>query len=203
MIGEVEHLSLIADDDIESKLSAVAHHEAGHLVIAAAMALPLRPEGLSIDPVAKGLACYCKKPDDTDASRERVLLATFAGWYSQKRWCERRSIAFAQGPYLASTCDWWEARDILSAMSKAYFSERDYSAAHEFLERRSEALVAQNWHAVETLAAIVLTKEWEPLKPLNTRGKWSDQSSAKYVGGEEVVSVLAACGVHARCVSEC
>jgi hypothetical protein len=152
--------------------------------------------------VAEGLACYWKKPDDTDASRERIVVATFAGWYAQKRFCEGRSIAFAQGPYLASTSDWCEARDTLCAMSKAHFSERDYFAAHEFLERRSEAIVAQNWHAVETLASVVLAKEWEPLRPLKSGGKWSEHSTARYVCGEEVVSVLAGCGIQARCVSE-
>jgi hypothetical protein len=192
-----------APDDIEVKVTAVAHHEAGHLVIAAAMELPLRAEGLSIDPVGKGLACYCKQPDGTDASRKRVVVATFAGWYAQKRFCEQRSIAFEQGPYLASTCDWWEARDVLCAMSKEYLSERDYFVAHELLARRSEALVEKHWFVIETLANALLGKTWEPLKPLKGGGQWSEQATAKYVVGEEVVSILTGCGIQPHCVSEC
>src|ERR1700675_1783919 len=42
-------------DDIGPKLTAAAHHEAGHLVIAASLGLPLRPEGLSMIPWEKGL----------------------------------------------------------------------------------------------------------------------------------------------------
>ena len=100
--------------DIETKLRASAHHEAGHLVVAAVMDLALRPEGLMIDPVAEGLACYCKKPEDEDSARERVLTATFAGRYAQKRFCEESSVTFAQD--LSMTCDWWEAHRILCAM---------------------------------------------------------------------------------------
>jgi hypothetical protein len=167
------------------------------------MELPLRPEGLSIDPVGEGLACYCKRPDETDVSGERVIVSTFAGWYAQKRFCDQQAMDFAQGPYVISTRDWWEARDVLCAMSKAYFSQRDYSAAHEFLERRSEALVVENWRVIEILANALLSKEWEPLKPLPSGGQWSAQATAKYVVGEEVVSILGECGILARCVSEC
>jgi len=63
---------------IEARLAIAVHHESGHIVIAAAMGLPLRPEGIMADTEAEGLACYCKQPKDTDDSRDRVMLATFA-----------------------------------------------------------------------------------------------------------------------------
>src|ERR1700679_4173771 len=92
-----------APDDIETKLSAVAHHEAGHMVIAAAVGLPLKPGGLSIDRVGEGLACYCFRPDETAVSQERVILATFAGWYAQKRFSDLRSISCADFAHPEST----------------------------------------------------------------------------------------------------
>jgi hypothetical protein len=94
MIGSMEETPGSAPpDDIKTKLSAVAHHEAGHMVIAAAVGLAMRAAGFGIDPEGQGLACYCFRPEDTDVSRERVLLATFAGWYAQQRFCDLRGLA--------------------------------------------------------------------------------------------------------------
>ena len=143
-------------DNLRLKLMAAAHHEAGHLVIAAVSGLPLRPEGLSIDPVGEGLACYCKKPDETDASRERVILATFSGWYAQKRFCEERSIDFPEGAYLISSTDWWEARDVLCKLSDEYLSNRSFPGVQEELERLTASHVEQHWHAIEILAHAML-----------------------------------------------
>jgi hypothetical protein len=187
--------------DIGTKLRAAAHHEAGHLVVAAVMDLALRPEGLMIDPVAEGLACYCKKPEDVDSARERVLTATFAGWYAQKRFCEESSITFAQD--LSMTCDWWEAHRILCDMSKAYSAEQNYATAHERLERRAETIVGERWTAVQALASALLAKEWASIKALESGGKWSEQATAKYVLGDDVVNILAGYGIPARCVSAC
>lgn len=187
--------------DIETKLRAAAHHEAGHLVVAAVMDLPLRTEGLMIDPVAEGYACYCKKPEDADSSRECVLTATFAGWYAQKRFCSESSMTFAQD--LSMTTDWWEAHRILCAMSKDYSAKQNYATAHERLERRAEGIVEERWTVVQALASVLLAKEWEPTKALKSGDTWSQQATAKYVLGDEVVRILAGCGIQARCVAEC
>ena len=124
-----EHIAATRDG-IGVKLTATAHHEAGHLVIAAALELLLRTEGLSIDPVGEGLACYCKRPDGTDSSRERVIISTFAGWYAQKRFCDQRSIDCPEFAYPASTTDWWEATDLLCAFSGEYLSGRAVLSDH-------------------------------------------------------------------------
>ena len=75
-------------EDLDVKMRRAAHHEAGHLVIAAVKELRLRPEGLSVDPLGEGLACYHKEPNGSDISRERIVVATFAGFYAEKLFCE-------------------------------------------------------------------------------------------------------------------
>jgi hypothetical protein len=181
----------------ETILSAVAHHEAGHLVIAASLGLAMRPGGLSIDPVGEGLACYCFRPKESAESQERVVLATFAGWYAQERFSELRNIPCPEFAHPGSTRDWWDAVDIVSKLAG-----RNYFAVKEALERRSRELVQQYWDAIEILANRVLAKDWEPLKTFESGYIWSKQTVAKYVLGEEVVSVLAGCGIETRCTSE-
>ena len=57
-------------EDVDVKLKRAAHHEAGHMVIAAAQGLRLQSEGLMVDLHGDGRACYCKQPDGSDLSRE-------------------------------------------------------------------------------------------------------------------------------------
>src|SRR5262249_5478812 len=61
----------ILPDSARETIRRAAHHESGHIVIAAAQGLKLRPEGISVDLEGNGLACYCKHPEDNDLSRER------------------------------------------------------------------------------------------------------------------------------------
>jgi hypothetical protein len=187
-----------APDDIETKLSAVAHHEAGHMVIAAAVGLLLKPGGLSIDRVGEGLACYCFRPDETAVSQERVILATFAGWYAQKRFSDLRSISCADFAHPESTEDWCYAAHVLDKLGG-----KDYYIVKAELERRSQAFVEQHWPVIELLANALLAKDWEPLKLFESGWEWSKQTTARYVTGEEAVLILAEFGIQARCVSEC
>jgi hypothetical protein len=55
------------------------------MVLAALGKWPLRPEGLMVDPQGWGLACYAKEPEESDVSREGVVLATFAGFKAENR----------------------------------------------------------------------------------------------------------------------
>lgn len=61
---------------VEVKLERAAHHESGHIVVAARLGLRLRPEGLNVDPAGEGLACCHKNPDNSDISKERVIVAS-------------------------------------------------------------------------------------------------------------------------------
>ena len=63
---------------LEQQITRTAHHEAGHLVAAAALGLKLRSEGLAVDSRGEGLL-YCKQAGDSDERRESVIVATFLG----------------------------------------------------------------------------------------------------------------------------
>lgn len=188
--------------DLDVKLLCAAHHEAGHIVVAAAQGLRLRPQGLSIDPSGEGLACYFKQPDGSDTSRERVIVAMFAGFMAQKRFCEQRScpVPYPMGVVLSP--DWQEARQIISMLSAEYSSD-DRTTIQRRLENRSDQFVERHWIAIEALAAALLAKSPEPLKPLKSGGAWSREGTAKYVPGEEVVSILGRYGIIAVCESDC
>lgn len=94
-----------------------AHHETGHTVGAAIQQLKLRPEGLSVDARGEGLACYHKEPDDFDQSRERVVIATFAGYNSEIYLCEQRGYAAPEEWQIIWSPDSREARHILARLS--------------------------------------------------------------------------------------
>ena len=66
-------------------VGCAAHHEAGHLVVAAVLGLNIRPEGLMIDPKGFGLACYNKEPGNSDLSREKVILASLSGFKAEEQ----------------------------------------------------------------------------------------------------------------------
>ena len=66
---------------------------------------------------------------------------------------------------------------------------------------RSAQLVKQNMGAIEVLAAALLAKEYEPLKPFRSGSVWSKANTAKYVTGEEVVGILEQHGIAASCGS--
>ncbi|MGC1450936.1 MAG: hypothetical protein WA830_12950 [Candidatus Sulfotelmatobacter sp.] len=72
-------------------LECGARHESAHIVIAAEEGLRLKPEGLMVDPSGRGLACYHDAPEETDAARERNILAALAGFALENRFREERS----------------------------------------------------------------------------------------------------------------
>jgi hypothetical protein len=61
----------------------------------------------------------------------------------------------------------------------------------------------QKWLVIKALATALLTKQWEPLKPLKSGCTWSHETTAKYVTGEEVVSILGRHGIAAVCDPDC
>jgi hypothetical protein len=167
------------------------------------MGVPLRPEGISIDRAGEGLACYCKEPDDSDASRESVILSTFAGCYAQNRFCEERSYPKLEPLAMIWSLDWNEARGMLLKMSASYLGGRSIPLVQQELERKAQQRVAQHWDAVASLAGTLLAQEWQPLRPLPSGGQWSKGATAKYVTGDEATSVLARHGIIAVCTAAC
>ncbi len=174
-------------EDIAVKLDRAAHHEAGHIVIAAVQVLRLRPAGLMVDQKGKGLACYCKQPDDSDLSREHCIVASLAGFKAEERFCEEHSCPAPHWLGVIGSGDSIDAREISTKLSvPAIYSE---------LENRSARLVEQHWAVITALAAALLAKDWEPLKPLKSGGTWAEATAAKYLPGEEVVGILARYGI--------
>ena len=194
----------IVPEDVDVKLKRAAHHEAGHIVVAAAQGLRLRPEGLSVDPSGEGLACYCKQPDGSDLLRERISVATFAGFYAERRFCEARSYPLPDAAdWFRDSLDGREARKLISEMSVENLSERSVPVTQGKLQLQSQQLVEQHWPAIEALATALLARDWEPLRPLKSGGAWSKETTAKYVAGDEAVRILERYGLPAVCDADC
>jgi hypothetical protein len=183
---------------LEMKLRRAAHHEAGHIVVAAAMGLPLRPDGIVIDSVAQGLACYWKEPGENDACRESVIAATFAGFNAEEEFCQRHSLPVLDGFAKIFCEDYRYARGIICQLT--YLSPTDnVFEIDQKLEAASRVAVLRHWLAIEAIAAQLLAKDWEPIKPLESGTVWSRETSAKYLTGEELVAALARFAIDARC----
>lgn len=96
-----------------------------------------------------------------------------------------------------------EARAILCELSLGSLSDGSVPATHGDLRKRSEQLVERYWFAIKALAVALLANDWEPQKPLKSGGKLSDAAIAKYLTGEEIVSLLANCEIAAACDPDC
>ena len=66
----------ICDENLEVEIEIAAHHEAGHIVVAAASGLQLRPEGIMVGRDTNGLACFRKESGDADIYIEAKILAS-------------------------------------------------------------------------------------------------------------------------------
>lgn len=185
---------------VDEKIRRGAHHESGHLVIAAAQGLVLRPEGISVDIEGNGLACYCKQPEDSDLSRERVIITSFAGFVAEKAFCGNNAYPV---PDPTRSLDWQEAAQIVDQLSNRYIANESLRTIMDRLVQRSEQLVAQHWPTIGAVAASVLDKT--PGKPpsLKSGGKLSDVPLARNLSGEEAVKLLEPHGIAARCDPNC
>jgi hypothetical protein len=196
LIGECNVMRNVNSDvfsnseGLETKLECAAHHEAGHIVIAAVQSLKLRAEGLIVDAAGEGLACYFKEPEENDLSRERVAIASFAGFKAEKRLRQGRSYSPLYELGITLSPDWVHARKSISKLSPDYPLGGDPEMIRIKLESVSECLVEGNWATIQGLAAAVLARDLMPLQPLKSTTQWSDETMARYLTGEEVVRVL-------------
>ena len=172
-----------------------ARHESGHLVIAAVRGLRLKPEGLMVDPSGFGLACYHDAPEETDAARERNILAVLAGFAVEKRFREEHAYRARDSVDVALNDDNIKARTLLGKLNGIY------AVNDSRLRKQLDDLIDQYWRSIEALASALLGKNWEPIRPLRSRGQWShpDEIMAKYVSGEEAAQILSQQGVSAVC----
>ena len=180
---------------------AAAHHEAGHIVIAAVSELRLRATGIILDAAAEGLACYCNDPKGSDAMRKRILAATFAGFYAEKRCREQYGLCPRQEDWL-SMGDGWEANRLLMGISDENLIEGSVAITGDEAKRQSRKLVAENWPTIESVAKALLAKEWGPMPEFKSEDQWSKETTVKQLRGEEIVGILAQCDIRPVCVSE-
>jgi hypothetical protein len=183
---------------LEDKLKRAAHHEAGHVVVAAQQGVPLRAEGISVDPVGEGIACYWKEPESNDLSRKSVIRATFAGFDAEEAFCRLHSLPILEGLPIIWSPDYTEAR-VQASRLEDIGSFASASEIHDSLHEESRLLVKQCWYAIEAIAATLLLKDWEPLRKLRSGGIWSQQMTAKYLKGEELVPLLQSFDLTASC----
>ncbi len=180
---------------IDVNVESGAWHESGHIVIAAAQGLRLRAQGLMVDPFGCGLACYHNDSDESDESREQIIVATLAGFAVEELFRAERSYPARDYMDVTLSPDYVEARTLLTRLAGTYASNEAR------LNNRLRDLISQHCLAIEALATGLLAKDWEPLKSLKSGGRWSHENSttAKYVTGEEAVRILAQYGVAAVC----
>ncbi len=125
----------------------VAHHEAGHAVIAHMLRLKVRRVSI--------------EPDETSAGRasmrlgrgERAVLVTLAGPYAQRRYAPRSGWRSRSHGGFDSGYDFDIAINLIAAMhgngkvAKAYW---------RFAEAKAEHLVEQHWQKTEAVAKALL-----------------------------------------------
>jgi len=89
-----------------------------------------------VAPSGWGLGCYHKESDGSDLSRKRIVLATFAGYFDEKRFCDERSYEISDPEsWYINNDDGREARTLLSEMSPENLSGGSLSATYlELLE---------------------------------------------------------------------
>src|SRR6266404_4616374 len=182
-------------ESISVNLESGAHHESGHIVIAAVQGLRLKPEGLMIDPSGWGLGCYQDAPDENDESRERNIIAVLAGFAVEKRFREGRCYPATEYMDVTFNRDNVVARTLLGRLAG------DYAFNESRLRDRPERLVDEHWLRIGSLASALLDKNWELIRPLKSGGKWShpDENIAKYVSREEAFRISAERGITAVC----
>jgi hypothetical protein len=188
--------------------ACTAHHEAGHMVVAAVNGLRLRPDGLSVDSRREGLCCYHKEPDGSPLSRERIIVSKFAGYYAEWRYRNEFGLlekALSPELYFVFSSDGKEARKLSIELSKGTWSNKELPRSapdiENDLQQQSEKLIGQHWNVIRTIADALLAKEWENMKPLVTGTIWSNAAKAKYLSREEAVSILECFSINAVCCS--
>jgi hypothetical protein len=164
-----------------------AHHEPGHIVVAAVQGLKLRPEGIMIDPSGFGLGCFDKEIYGSDDIRRRVVAAMFGGYFAERRFCKENSYSILEPPkeWFGCNSDGWDAAQLMPPSE--YYP----------LMPEAERMVNANWPVIKKLAAELQARDWERIKSLGSNSQWwSDgETLAKYVIGAELIEMLTARGI--------
>jgi len=196
--------------DIDEKyINSTAYHEAGHTVIAAAQEMPIRNFGVRMDSLGCGKAFYWRRvPDGSrnnvgpDVERERTIISTSAGYIAQKRFYGD-SLSDDVHKYMEFSAQSDTAlviellQEMYSGNNAAWFQAR------KSLYEHSVQLVDSHWKAIETLAKLLLSRNWEPRQTrIDVDGKWSVDDKERWLHGIEVVEVLKPFGIKAFIIDD-
>jgi hypothetical protein len=190
-------------EDLANEIAAAAHHEAGHAVIAASIGIRLRKEGIMVGRDGKGLSCYCYQPSKGDGSIEASVITSYSGFIAENHFRRLAGLPERLPQVLEDSEDWGYARRFASNFADVYLAGRSLGRVQSDLKEQAILFVAANWPAIESLAQELLSRQWERKKALNSGGKWSDAEMAKYVLGDEIVTLLIPFGINAVCVKTC
>lgn len=148
-----------------------------------------------IDPSGWGLACYDQASGENDSAREKNILAVLAGFAVEERFRQQRGYPPRDSMDVIFNQDNKVARTLLGKLAG------DYHTNEARLKRQLQELVERHWLSVEALATALLAKRWEPLRPLKSGGRWweENETTAKYLSGEEAVCILRGEGIRAVC----
>jgi hypothetical protein len=168
---------------IGNTLEEAAYHEAGHIVVAAALGLDLRPKGITIweaeKDVMDGLARYL----DDEADWEKNLQAARAGQIAQWR----------RFPH-ADTTGAKPDNDYFFKVVEEHFPGSLASNIWESVSKKVDALLEAHWSAVVEIAETLKASEWmsvgENEHPLAKR--------KKQLSGETLATILSSHGLSAR-----
>jgi hypothetical protein len=142
---------------------------------------------MRVDPVGFGIACYYNQSDGSDPSRRRIIIATLAGFFAEKRF-------YSDAPIPQT--DWHEAHQLIDEMS----TDTVFRTSEE-LQSCSAQLVSQHWPAIEALALAVLAKDWVLQVRFESGPRWSHPTTTmeKCITGEEAVNLLKSYEIAALC----
>ena len=163
-------------------LAETAYHEAGHIVVAAATGLPLRPAGITVyevvNNVTDGFAVYA----EDEPQREMVLMALLAGVRAQLRQFPNSWIGGAHS-------DECKFREIV----RLHFRDQ-WREMSEKLIPLVDQLLEKHWSAVAGIAERLVEIPWIPVQnaehPRATRKKQLD--------GDAVAAILQRVGITSR-----
>jgi hypothetical protein len=151
----------------EQAVKSTAYHEAGHMVAAVVLGLPLQDGGIHIDLELSGVSYYCHRlPGDPRNSRqdqlerEKTILALYAGGIAQLRFL----------PAYDDPNSWKSDREVAAQL----LTELGHTKASEAsLWRQAKSLVDSNWTLIEGLASALLAKPITAMSKAELEKGWS------------------------------
>jgi len=164
---------------IGNSLEETAYHEAGHIVIAAAVGLDLRPKGIviyEVEDVADGWAFYW---EDQPKWKE-ILLALRAGQVAQLKRFPGSEFRGGQ-------------QDVQNFFRVVHQHFPPNCSGDMWQEVSAEALrrLHIHWPAVEAVSDTLMRADWIPVE----QGEHSLAKRKKHLGGHALCAILAAHGI--------